>query len=252
MSAPLKGKIAVVTGSGNGIGRACATRLAKEGADVAILDIEQGPLTEVAESLQQFGNRVLPIHLDLTNRPQVVEAFAKIRRDLGEVDILHNNVGQTARERITDFCSSEPEVWDFVIGVSLMPTIMCSRQVAPSMRDRRRGKIINTASDSPIIGDANISDYAAAKAGVMGFTRSLARELAPFQVNVNAVCPGTTRTRMAELLPKATLEAAVAGVPMARWGDPSEIANAVFFLASDQSDYITGQALVVNGGRVFY
>jgi len=252
MNAPLKGRIAVVTGSGNGIGRACAMRFAQEGADVAILDIEQDALNEVADSLKQFGNRVLPIHLDLTQRPLVVDAFAKIRRDLGDVDILHNNVGQTARQRITDFCSSEPEVWDFVIGVSLMPTIMCSRQVAPIMRDRKKGKIVSTASDSPLIGDVNIADYSAAKAGVMGFTRSLAREMAPFNVNVNCVCPGPTRTRMVDLLPKAQADSSVAGVLMGRWGEPSEIANAVYFLASDQSDFITGQALVVNGGRVFY
>lgn len=120
------------------------------------------------------------------------------------------------------------------------------------MRDRREGKIISTASDSPLIGDANISDYAAAKAGVMGFTRSLARKLAPFGVNVNAVCPGPIRTRMVDLLPKEQIETANAGIPMGRMGEPFEIANAVLFLASDQSNFITGQALVVNGARVFY
>ena len=120
------------------------------------------------------------------------------------------------------------------------------------MRDRKKGKIVSTASDSPLIGDVNIADYSAAKAGVMGFTRSLAREMAPFNVNVNCVCPGPTRTRMVDLLPKAQADSSVAGVLMGRWGEPSEIANAVYFLASDQSDFITGQALVVNGGRVFY
>jgi NAD(P)-dependent dehydrogenase (short-subunit alcohol dehydrogenase family) len=246
------GKIAVVTGGANGIGRASALRLAQDGADVAVLDIEQGPLDKVAEAIRALGRKALPIALDLTSRDQVRDAFARISKELGWIEILHNNVGQTARERITEFWCSEPDVWDFVIGVSLMTTLMCSRLVVPEMRERRRGRIVNTASDSPLAGDPGVADYSAAKGGVMGFSRSLARELAPFEVTVNCVCPGPTRTRMVDRLPKEVLERANAAIPMGRMCEPEDIANAVAFLASDQARFITGQALVVNGGRVFY
>jgi acetoacetyl-CoA reductase/3-oxoacyl-[acyl-carrier protein] reductase len=190
--------------------------------------------------------------LDLTNRDQIVDAFARITRDLGAVDVLLNNVGQTARERSSEFWCSKPEVWDFVIGVSLKTTMMCSRQVVPAMRERKSGKIVNISSDSAIIGDTLAAEYAAAKAGVIGFTRSLARELASFQINVNAVCPGPINTRAMARIPKDMLDRAVAAVPMGRLGEPQDIADGVTFLASDQARYITGQVLVINGGRVFY
>lgn len=252
MNKPFDGRIAVVTGGANGIGRASVLRFAEGGAAVAVLDIEDDPLAAVSEEIRAFGVRALPIKLDLTDRRQIQAAFERIGRELGPVDILLNNVGQTARERATEFWCSEPEVWDFVIGVSLMTTIACSRQVVPGMRERSYGKIVNIASDSAIIGDRSMADYCAAKAGVMGFTRSLARELAPYKVNVNAVCPGATKTRGPLRLPKEALERALAGIPMGEMCEPEDIANGVAFLASEASRFVTGQALVINGGRVFY
>lgn len=252
MNKPFEGRTAVVTGGANGIGRASVLRFAEGGAAVAVLDIEDEPLAAVAEEIRAFGVKALPIKLNLTDREQIQDAFETIGREFGPVDILLNNVGQTARERATEFWCSEPEVWDFVIGISLMTTITCSRQVVPGMRERNYGKIVNIASDSAIIGDRSMADYCAAKAGVMGFTRSLARELAPYKVNVNAVCPGATKTRGPMRLPKETLERALAGIPMGEMCEPEDIANGVAFLASDASRFVTGQALVINGGRVFY
>jgi acetoacetyl-CoA reductase/3-oxoacyl-[acyl-carrier protein] reductase len=252
MTKRFEGKIAVVTGGANGIGRASARKFAEEGARVAVLDIEEGPLSETTALIREAGGEVLALTVDLLDRAQIVEAFARIERELGPVDILLNNVGQTARERASEFWNSDPEVWDFVVGVSLMTTLSCSRQVVPSMRERRTGKIVNIASDSPIAGDHGIADYAAAKAGVMGFTRSLARELAPFGVNVNSVCPGGTNTRGPRRLPKETFDRALAAIPMGRMCEPEDIANGVAFLASEDSRFVTGQALVINGGRVFY
>jgi acetoacetyl-CoA reductase/3-oxoacyl-[acyl-carrier protein] reductase len=252
MSRRFEGKIAVVTGGANGIGRASAIRFAQDGAKVAVLDIEEGPLGETAAAIKAVGGQSLAIACDLMDRAQIEKAFARIASEFGPVDILLNNVGQTARERATEFWCSDPAIWDFVIGVSLMTTLSCSRQVVPAMRERKAGKIVNIASDSPIAGDHGIADYAAAKAGVMGFTRSLARELAPFGVNVNAVCPGGTNTRGPKRLPKETYDRALAAIPMGRMCEPEDIANGVAFLASEDARFVTGQALVINGGRVFY
>jgi acetoacetyl-CoA reductase/3-oxoacyl-[acyl-carrier protein] reductase len=252
MTKRFEGKVAVVTGGANGIGRASARKFAQEGARVAVLDIEDGPLAETTALITEAGGEALAMAVDLLDRKQIVDAFARIERELGPVDILLNNVGQTARERASEFWNSDPEVWDFVVGISLMTTLSCSRQVVPSMRERRSGKIVNIASDSPIAGDHGIADYAAAKAGVMGFTRSLARELAPFGVNVNSVCPGGTNTRGPRRLPKETFDRALAAIPMGRMCEPEDIANGVAFLASEDSRFVTGQALVINGGRVFY
>lgn len=248
----LRGKVAVVTGGANGIGRASATRLAQDGARVALLDLEAETVESTAAEIgAATGATILPIALDLTDRDAVEAAFGRIRAEAGEVDILLNNVGQTARERATEFWCSEPKIWDFVINVSLMTTLNCSRQVAASMRERRSGKIVNIASDSALIGDTGIADYCAAKAGVIGFTRSLARELAPFHVNVNAICPGATKTRGPMRLPEETRRRAVEQVPFGEWCDPEDIANGVAFLASDQARMITGQTLAINGGRIF-
>jgi acetoacetyl-CoA reductase/3-oxoacyl-[acyl-carrier protein] reductase len=252
MPGKLGGTVAVVTGGANGIGRAAALRFAREGAAVAVLDLEEVPVQETAEAIRSTVAKVLPIALDLTNRPLVIDAFAKVRRDLGPVQTLLNNVGQTAREKITEFWQSEPETWDFVINVSLMTTLMCTRQVLPDMRERKRGKIVSISSESPLAGDANIADDCAAKLGVVGFTRSLAREMAPFGVTANAVAPGATNTRGPRRMPNDALAKVVAQIPTGQMCEPEDIANAVAFLASDEARLITGQILVVNGGRVFY
>lgn len=250
------GKVAVVTGSANGIGRGIALKLAGAGADVAILDIEDGPLSLVAGEIEQLGRKVVSIALDLTQQDQVEAAFAKIKQELGPVDVLVNNVGQTARERATAFHVSDPAIWDFVIGVSLKTTMLCSRQVVNDMRDRMSGKIVNIASDSALLGDEGIADYCAAKGGVIGFTRSLAREMGPFDVNVNAVCPGGTLTRGLERIFKSLGPAHEEKVKDAnilkKFSTPEDIANSVAFLASDLAHTITGQILVVNSGRVLY
>jgi acetoacetyl-CoA reductase/3-oxoacyl-[acyl-carrier protein] reductase len=252
MAGRLSGKVAVVTGGANGIGRASAIRFGQDGAAVAILDLEEGPLQETAEAIRAAGGRVLPIALDLTNRSLVTDAFQRVRKELGPVHTLLNNVGQTAREKITEFWQSEPETWDFVIQISLMTTLMCTRLVLPDMRERKEGKIVSIASESPLAGDANIADYCAAKLGVVGFTRSIAREMAPFGVNVNAVAPGATNTRGPRRMPNDALARVVAQIPMGKMCEPEDIANAVSFLASEEARFITGQVLVVNGGRVFH
>lgn len=249
----LERKVAVVTGGANGIGRACAARLAGEGADVAILDLEAGTAATAAAGIAAAtGARVISHGLDLTDHDAVVAAFDAAREELGEIDILLNNVGQTARENASEFWNSKPETWDFVIGVSLMTTLKATHQVAARMRERRSGKIICIASDTVARGDAGMADYVAAKSGVIGFVRSLARELAPFGVNVNAVCPGLTLTRGPRKLSSEFIARTIERIPMGEACRPEDVAAAVAFLASGDARLITGQALYVNGGRVFH
>jgi acetoacetyl-CoA reductase/3-oxoacyl-[acyl-carrier protein] reductase len=252
MTAQFTGRIAVVTGGANGIGRAIALAFAGEGADVAIMDREAAPLEETAEAARRFGVRVLPLAGDMTDKNVVAENFARAKAELGPVDMLTNNIGQTARENYSEFHLAKPETLEFVVGVSLMTTLMCSRQVVNDMRERRSGKIVSISSDSAMNGDIGTVDYAAAKSGVLGFTRALARELGPFKVNVNAVCPGPTNTRAMQRIPRDAYERAKNMIPLGELSEPEDIAHAVIFLSSDKARFITGQTLMVNGGRVFY
>jgi NAD(P)-dependent dehydrogenase (short-subunit alcohol dehydrogenase family) len=247
----LKGRIAVVTGSANGIGRACAIRLAQEGADLALLDIEAGPLAEVAAECRQLGHRVQEIVVDMTDQKLIADAFKRVVAELGAPDVLVNNVGRSLRERAGPFWKVDPETWDWMLDICLKPALGCSYHVIEGMIAKGGGKIVNIASDSALVGTRAMTAYAAAKAGVVGFTRSLARELAPHRINVNAIAPGFIMTRAMQAIPQDLIDKAVAETPLGMLGDPEDIANAVAFLATDQSRYMTGQTLIVNGGRWF-
>ena len=249
MTGSFGGKVAVVTGAANGIGRASAIRLARDGADLAIIDIEADRLAETEAELKHQGRRALSIAADCTEEAAIADAFGKIRSAFGRVDILFNNVGQSARENATEFWCSSPDVWRFVIQVSLMSAMFCSRHVVGEMRERKAGKIINMSSESAFVGDVGMVDYSAAKMGVVGFTRALARELAPFRVNVNVVCPGAIRTRAHDRLPREVIDKVRDSVPMGYVAEPEDVANVVAFLASEDSRYITGQSLLIDGGR---
>lgn len=252
MTLRFEGRTALVTGGANGIGRASAIRFAEQGAKVAILDIEDGPLEETAGAIRAIGGTVCPIVTDMRDRKTVKDAIEQAAKELGPIDLLLNNVGQTARKNSSEFLDSVPETWDFVVDLNLMVTFYVTWLIAPGMRDRGFGKIVNISSDSTLIGDRTIVDYAAAKSGVTGFTRGLARELAPHGINVNAVAPGVTNTRGPKQLAKDVYEAALREIPVGHFAEPEDIANAITFLASDEARCITGQLLVVNGGRIFH
>lgn len=245
----LESKLVVVTGAANGIGRASALRFASEGANLAILDLDAGGLESVADEARGAGAKVMTIAGDCTVEDVLAPAFRQIYDEFGFVDVLMNNVGQSARERAAEFYQSEPEVWRFVINVSLISTLMASRQVVPAMREAGRGKIVNVASNAGLAGEIGVSEYAAAKMGVIGFTRSLARELAPFKVNVNVVCPGVTRTRLLDQISEEILDKIKVQIPLGRFAEAEDIAAAAAFLASEDSRSMTGQSIVVDGGR---
>jgi NAD(P)-dependent dehydrogenase (short-subunit alcohol dehydrogenase family) len=245
----LSGRIAVVTGAANGIGRASALRLAREGAHLAVVDREGERLHAVGGAIEELGGQALAITADWTDAVAVREAFAAIRRRFGRIDILFNNVGQSARERASEFHMSEEATWRFVIEVSLLTTMRASRLAVEEMRARKSGRIVNMSTESAFYGDVGFVDYAAAKMGVVGFTRSLARELAPYRINVNAVCPGAIRTRAHDRLPKEVIDRVRTSVPMGYVAEPEDVAGVVAFLASDDARYITGQSILIDGGR---
>jgi len=251
MSADMTDRLVAITGAANGIGRATSLRFARANATLALFDREQAALENVAAECRALGVKVVPIVVDLLDRPAVEAAFAKLRSDQGLVDVLVNNVGQSARERSVEFHESGPELWDFIIGICLMTTLHCTRQVVNDMRNRRSGRIVNLSSEAALNGGVKCVEYSAAKAGVLGFTRALAKELAPHNVRVNAVLPAIVATRAYEQMLPEVRERAEAPIPMQRAAQPGEIADAIYFLASDESSFITGHSLAVAGGNIF-
>lgn len=248
MQAParFKDKVAVVTGGGGGIGAGIVGRLLAEGAAVAVLDLDAGPLT--AQLGPDGCGRLLAVEGDCADLATLQFFYARVTGELGPVDVLVNNVGQSGRARSALFHESSEEVWRFVLEISLFSAMRMSRLVAPAMRDRG-GRIVNMSSDAAFVGDAGLADYASAKMGLIGFTRSLARELAPFGVTVNAVAPGAIRTRAHDTMPKDVIDRIKTSTPAGIVGEPEDVAAAVAFLASDEARFITGQSLLIDGGR---
>jgi acetoacetyl-CoA reductase/3-oxoacyl-[acyl-carrier protein] reductase len=243
------GEVAAITGAGMGIGRAAAVRLARDGAKVALLDRDVAAMDEVAEEIARSGGTAVCVAVDMLDAQAIAGAFARVARDLGPVDVLVNNVGQSARERARPFWEGDPDLWDFTLDICLRSAMVSTRQVVAGMRARGSGRIVNMSSEAAFLATDIIVDYAAAKAGLIGFTRALARSLAPSGITVNAICPGLVRTRVMDQLPEETVRRAVAGIPIGFIADPEDIAAIVSFLASEGSRYITGQSLLANGGK---
>ncbi len=253
----LKGKVAIVTGSGRGIGRAISLRLAKEGANVIIADINIKEAIEVGKEIETSGYHALPIKMDVTSENQVNQMVHTTLDKFKKIDILVNNAGAVIVKPVVELTDKE---WDMIIDVNLKGTFLCSKAVAKVMIDQRSGKIINISSTGGKTGNVFFVSYNAAKAGVIGFTRGLAKELAPYKINVNAVCPGIVGTKMWDYLdeevgkrmnlPKGEiLKRNVEEIPLGRIETPEDVAGVVVFLASTDADYITGQAINVSGGR---
>ncbi|HYB74786.1 MAG TPA: SDR family NAD(P)-dependent oxidoreductase [Candidatus Sulfotelmatobacter sp.] len=246
----MKKKVAVVTGAGQGLGEAIARRLAAEGAAVAVVDVEGGLADGVAREIQAAGSRAVAVRTDVTDRASVRAMVDEVGRRLGEPDILVNNAGGFPKLRT--LLEVEEEEWDAILALNLKSAYLCSRAVLPGMIARRGGRIVSLSSPAArSLTNFSATHYAAAKAGILGFTRHLAYEVGQYGITVNAVAPGTTLTERVRRARTPEDQARIASlVPLGRLGLPEDSAAAVAFLASDDAAYITGITLDVNGGKV--
>jgi 2-hydroxycyclohexanecarboxyl-CoA dehydrogenase len=241
----MQGQTVIVTGGASGIGKATALLLAREGARVLIGDVDSpGGEAAAAEGLAA-GLAIDYLPLDLTDKAAIDDFVAAAHRRVGRIDGLVNGAGW---DQIQPFLENPPEMWDRVIAVNLMGAVRLTRGALPPMVAAATGKIVNIASDAGRVGSMGETVYAAAKGGLIAFTKSLARELARYRINVNCVCPGPTDTPLFQRQPERMKEALTRAIPFRRIAQPIEIAQAVMFFLSDRSDYITGQVLSVSGG----
>ena len=243
-----KDRVAIITGAARGIGRAIAIRLAREGAKLALADMLQEPLAETVKlCLAEGSPQAKAYKLDVTDEEAVGAAVDQVVADFGGVDILVNNAGITRDDLLLRM---ETQAWDAVINVNLKGTFLMTRATARHMIRARRGRIVNIASVSGLAGNPGQANYSASKAGVVGLTKTTARELAGRNVTANAVAPGFIETDMTAVLPPQVKEKALVNIPLKRMGRPEDVAEAVAFFASDEAAYITGQTLAVDGGMV--
>ena len=244
----LKDKVAIVTGGANGIGRAIAVAFAREGAKVVVDDIDIKAAEEVVNEINVLGGEAIAIRADVTKSKEVNQMVKTALDRFGKIDILVNNAGGSAREKATLFQDSTEEVWDFVIGLNLKGTMLCTRAVINHMLQHGSGRIINIASPVGTLGESMVVDYSAAKGGVIAFTKALAREVSSQGITVNCVSPGVIRTKVQKTMLKEKQEEMSEKILLGRIGEPEEIAPAVVLLASDDGGYTTGANWVICGG----
>jgi 2-hydroxycyclohexanecarboxyl-CoA dehydrogenase len=242
-----EGKVAIVTGAGQGIGKGIALYLAKLGANIAIVELNMKTAGEVAKEIQGMGRKAITVHADVANFDDTKKMAEQVINDLGGIDILVNNAGYVKPEQSL-FISEDVPYWQKVISVCYNGVIYCSRAVLDHMMAKNYGKIVSIASDAGRVGQQGQAVYSGAKGAVIAFSKSLAREVARYNINVNCVAPGATWGPGMETMPKEMQEKIAKSYLFRRLAQPADHANAVAFLASDESNYITGQTISVSSG----
>lgn len=243
----LNNKVALITGAARGIGRSIALLFAKEGADIVVADVNLDEAEKTAKDIEAQGRKALALVVDVTDYVKVEEAVNKILDKFTKVDILINNAGITKDNLLLRMSQQE---WDAVLNVNLKGTFNCIKAVSRPMVKQRSGKIISIASIIGLMGNPGQANYAASKAGIIALTKTVAKELASRNITANAVAPGFIQTEMTAKLPEDVKEKMKAAIPLCRLGTPEDVAQLCLFLASEDSNYITGQTIVVDGGMV--
>jgi 3-oxoacyl-[acyl-carrier protein] reductase len=243
----LNNKVAVVTGAARGLGQAIAVKLAEAGADVALCDLKAEWLDETAAKVTALGRRAECYGVNVAEGTSVTEGVKAIEKDFGKIDILVNNAGITKDGLIMRMSEDD---WDAVLNVNLKGVFLCTKAAMRGMMKQRSGTIVNIASVIGLMGNAGQANYAASKGGVISFSKTVAKELASRNVRCNAVAPGFIRTAMTDKLDEEVQNKMKELIPLARFGEPEDVANVVLFLASDASAYVTGQVLSTCGGMV--
>jgi 3-oxoacyl-[acyl-carrier protein] reductase len=241
----LKESSALITGAAQGIGRAVAIGMAMEGANVGIADVNIEKAEITAEDIRKLGVKSLAIKLNVSSQNEVISAFETFTKEIGRLDILVNNAGIT-RDGL--LIRMKEEDWDAVLNINLKGTFLCSKEAVKIMSKQRSGKIINISSVVAFTGNPGQANYSSSKAAVIGLTKTIAREYASRGIRVNAVAPGFIQTAMTDALPEKVKNEMKSSIPLGQFGAPDDITNAVIFLSSKESDYITGQVLHINGG----
>ncbi len=243
----LSGRIALITGAGQGIGKAIALKLASYGADVAVVDVNLENAQQTAREAQTMGRKAVALKVDVSNLKETEEMAEKVFKDLEGIHILVNNAGITKDGLILRMTEED---WDRVIDVNLKGAFNCTKSVLKYMSKMHWGRIVNIASVVGVMGNAGQANYAASKAGLIGLTKSIAREFAGRNITCNAVAPGFIETAMTGALSDKVKEDLLRQIPLGRFGGANDVAMGVLFLASNASSYITGQVLNINGGMV--
>ncbi len=242
----LTGKVAIVTGSGRGIGKAIAMKLAEVGAIIIINDVgDKAPVEETVAEIKKFDGQAMAVMADVSSTTDVARLVDTATKTYGKVDILVNNAGIT-RDQLTIRMTDED--WDKVLTIDLKSVFLCTRAVLRQMLKQRSGRIVSISSIVGIIGNAGQANYASAKAGIIGFTKTIAKEVASRGITVNAVAPGFIDTPMTQALPEERRQTLMNSVPLGYLGTPRDVAETVAFLASEEARYITGQVITVDGG----
>jgi len=241
----LENNVSLVTGAGRGIGREIALCLAKEGSDMVVWDVDLNSAQELHKEIESLGRRALSCQVDVTNLKNVEEAANLILDKFSKIDILVNNAGITKDNLLLRMSEQD---WDAVLSVNLKGAFNCIKVVSRHMLKKHYGRIVNVASIIGLIGNPGQANYAASKGGLIALTKSLAKELASRNINVNAVAPGFIKTAMTERLPEDYKKKMLELIPLGRFGSAGDVAKACMFLASKESEYITGQVIVIDGG----
>lgn len=242
----LVGKISLVSGAGSGIGRAIALTLAQQGAIVVVTDMDEGKAKQTASEIVGMSLKAIGLAMNVCDSQQITSVQATLSQQNMLPHIIVNNAGWTTNQ---SFIKNPPDLWDRLIDINLMGVIRVTRAfLDPMTQNGQGGTIVNVSSDAGRVGSSGESVYAAAKGGVIAFSKSLARELARYKINVNCVCPGPTDTALLRTTPEKFQEALLNAIPLKKFADPMDIANAVAFFAAPESAYVTGQVISVSGG----